>query len=81
MTLRRLVYQDVRDAVNNLPKSYPMPTKLGSCKSYCKGFKVSYDKDYCVAVIESMDPEPGDRYVRFLPEGWEIPEGLEHAPM
>lgn len=79
MTLRRLEYQDVRDSVANTKKTYPLPGKLASCKSYCKGYGVSYDKEYCIKVIESMDPEPGDRYTRFLPEGWSIPEGLEHA--
>ncbi|AIA64851.1 hypothetical protein AVV44_gp052 [Cronobacter phage S13] len=79
MQLRKLVYQDVRDAVNNLRKVYPMTTKLMSCKTYCQAFSCSYDEPYCIKVIDSMESEPGDRYVRFLPEGWEIPEGLETA--
>lgn len=79
MGLRKLVYQDVRDAVTNIQKKLPISYKLGSCKTYCRAYKCSYDVEYCTKVIDSMLDEPGDRYQRFLPEGWEIPPGLETA--
>lgn len=79
MGLRMMVYQDVRDAVSVRPKAYPRPTLLGSCKSYCRAYKVSYDEEYCNAVIDSMLPEPGEKFLRFLPEGFTMDPVLETA--
>lgn len=77
MSQNTLVYQNVRDAVGGRQKLFPMPVILMSCKTYCKAYKKEYDEPYCTAVIESLIPEPGEHYLRYLPEGFEMDPKLE----
>ena len=59
---RPMTEYDVRIAMHNVPKSYPMGVKLGICRTYCKAAKVSYNEALCIEMIGRMDLEPGDRY-------------------